>query len=904
MDIGNHGFVNGEGRGKPSAGVGMTNGLAGGMTNGLAKGSRDGVTNGMTNGLADGMVNGLTNGKSRENLVDGGTGKLGYSKSNKKHMRLKWFTCFAAFILVSTYFIMCMSPDSSVIAIDGTFNDWEGVPSTDIGVAVHSSEFGNSGLNVYLRMDGLFDGDNHNVTDGLYVFIDDKNETYGYNYGYKSYEYVVQFAGVNGEVVNTVCMEFDETTGKSFDWSGFINPYKGMSSRAVDGELEFEIRQFWLKSILINENLEYTFVSFDIYGNQDVLFSVYNDVYTGYNSNAYDVNDEETRAASNIPYSEGISIIDATVDKYALFNRAIVSTDINTAYYIPYEIIIYDEPVVVENDGSSNIESNEDNISEYNNVIERIDEISNIVTYNFSYSVGSWSIVRTSGGALVDMEYVDVVEIYDNGILFDDYCGLDIGEISVEFIGNISVVHMDKVSGVRSDLGGSGSLMLGSSQVNPLYNSSMDYNVTAFWTDDAPVIDGIVNETSWNGVGTYYVGVDNRSVMSYFSMNETRFFCAIIAVNDTNRETLDKCGIYFDPGNNRTRDPDENDKMLTVQSDNTTKYLKGDGNGWVSDIPPVNVTGASYLTDVNVSWEFSIGIEYMDEFNNFSATDEWIGFGFYVIDYDSGTEHWTMFPDYYYQGSSPSPDYPSKPDTWAHLFDGSSTAMSAYITSTAPTIDGTHGLGEWSDADTYTVDLTKDLTIYTMRDATYCYIALHYTSDGSSASTDVHAVYFDTAHDATTTPDADDKMMTIDGSDTITYWEGGFAGWSGASLPFAWDAAMGTTGGSRSSEFRMTLSELDENGLFSDDDEVIGFGCYGRSEGPGGGNDYWTWWPDNYYAGGSPLVQYADKPDTWGDLVYIAVIPEFNEYVVMFMVPVFVGLVSYYRKRKGRGGDV
>jgi len=219
------------------------------------------------------------------------------------------------------------------------------------------------------------------------------------------------------------------------------------------------------------------------------------------------------------------------------------------------------------------------------------------------------------------------------------------------------------------------------------------------------------------------------------------------------------------------------------------------------------------------------------------------------------------------------------PDHWADLYDGNSTDMNAtFNTNPSPTINGVLASGEWDDADTYTVDLTEDIKIYTMRDNTYVYVAMEALDDTVSDSRDRGYTYFDCDHDATANPDVNDKQIVYYGTSGPTYREGDGSTWQITTMPTGWAVARGMTSGHRSYEFRARITDLNETGNFWNCSSEIGFGCCARCYGGGAGNTH-IWYPDNYHGGGGGLTLYHYKPDTWGDLHYgvcVSIPPQIN----------------------------
>lgn len=105
-----------------------------------------------------------------------------------------------------------------------------------------------------------------------------------------------------------------------------------------------------------------------------------------------------------------------------------------------------------------------------------------------------------------------------------------------------------------------------------------------------------------------------------------------------------------------------------------------------------------------------------------------------------------------------------------------------------------------------------------------------------------------------------------------------------------WNATKGNSSGHRGYEFKIPLTELNMTGEFWQSGDLIGFGCYVYNNETT--NDYWIWWPGQYYAGNNPSTTYHNKPDEWGDLS----IPEFNVPIaILGVIPLVIILI---RKRR------
>lgn len=425
----------------------------------------------------------------------------------------------------------------------------------------------------------------------------------------------------------------------------------------------------------------------------------------------------------------------------------------------------------------------------------------------------------------------------------------------------------------------------------PLYNASVDYKMTAFWTEEVPTIDGVVNETAWNGVGIYHVN-ETKSITIYTSMDSENLYVAVISNNDTYQEANDYCAVFIDIGHNETTSPDADDVMIAQAYGGAVSHYVGNGADWTYLTLPdgCNCSSNSSTTDSRVSWEFKIPVVYLNAYGNFNTTDSFVGFGVQIMD-GTGYYH-TTYPDYYVEGAIP-PMY-LMPNYWGDLYDGSITDMGAFYTSSTPTIDGTLSTNEWDDADTYTVDLTKDMDVLTMRDDTYVYVAIYSPDDTTTNLGDVGYVYFDCDHDASSNPDANDKMLRNDSN--VVYYEGDGSVWQTTTLPTGWSCMRGLTSSYRSYEFRVPISDLNETGGFWQDGDEVGFGCCLFNAGAPI-DRFWVWYPDNYYQGFAPPIVYHNKPNTWGDLQFTH-IPEVNDVIVLVVCLLVMNVILFGKNRR------
>ena len=815
------GFTNGMGKSKPvfnPEGFINGNSKSDGFTNGMGGGSEKGMTNGMGGGFTNGM------------------GESGIKPKNVFHKKQSiWRRIIPIFIVLimvgSAMFLFTdESSDSSIVKIDGEFGEWNNY--TDIGFADIQFIDAEKSLYIGMERENIFMGDG-NRTESYLIFINDKTSEDGYYLAYDTYEYYIDVFGTNNKTKDARGYQFDSTRDKN-DWNGYSSRYHYFSISRVNDVNHMELR---LNSIQIGRtelsDLDFLIYHFDTNGDYEYSQILDYDVMTGKGI-------EDTRVQPHMYWKHN-------------FNEN--TLEIHTEYSLAYSSIDYNIRIVEEEDELPVIEvENPEGEIVQEPVVQphtsrvheqKIKGTKLTITYDFTpqdviWQCGGTIINSTANATLGD----DGFKIYNlNHTIVE--CKLE-GDFGIQYI---------QEGSTRNNL-----LSLGLPPSISSYNESVYYKMIAAWTDTPPTIDGVIDESAWNGMGTYHVN-ETKEMRIHASMNDTYLFLGIESLNDTSLENNDQCSVYFDTGQNKTSSPDLNDFKIEYNNDGTTKYYVGDTVGWTQIGVSPDVTIVNSTTDGHNSWEFRIHSDYLNYYGWFDSPEDWIGFGVFSIDYDSGTNHYTYFPDNYNTGTL-NTSHANTPSKWSELYDGSSTDMTAIYTSgTVPTIDGTLSANEWDDADIYTVDLTEDIKIYTMRDSTYVYIALESFGDTNLDTGDRARVYFDCDHDATVDPDANDKMYQR--NDGEFYYEGD-GGWSSTTKPSGWSSARSTTSGYRSWEFRVTISELNETGDFWKYGDEIGFGCEvydGQSE-----NEFWVWYPDNYYSGEIPSTQYNMKPDTWGDL--------------------------------------
>lgn len=231
---------------------------------------------------------------------------------------------------------------------------------------------------------------------------------------------------------------------------------------------------------------------------------------------------------------------------------------------------------------------------------------------------------------------------------------------------------------------------------------------------------------------------------------------------------------------------------------------------------------------------------------------------------------------------------------------GTISKMTAYVTTQSINIDGILTESAWEDvADNYTVDLTEDIKIFTMRNSTSLLVGIISLDDEDETGYDFSEIYFDCDHDGTTQPDTNDKKYKADSTDI--YYEGTGSGWCSTTIPDGWDGEKSSTDGATSYEFMCELSDLNEAGNFDANGETVGFGVYVKSGELVLGDTRHIFYPDAYNKGVSPTVDYRDKPDTWSDVEYI---PEINDVVVLVSALLILNMAILYKRRRNEGKDV
>jgi len=228
---------------------------------------------------------------------------------------------------------------------------------------------------------------------------------------------------------------------------------------------------------------------------------------------------------------------------------------------------------------------------------------------------------------------------------------------------------------------------------------------------------------------------------------------------------------------------------------------------------------------------------------------------------------------------------------------GTDSLLQAFVLSNAVTIDGaiyTTG-NEWSDADSYTCDLTKDMKVYAKQDGTDLYIAVQMLDDPCSPPPvqEYAEIAFDTSENGGTAPQTDDKKFRISGGNATDYKEGNGTAWV-AGTPPTWSGKLGCANGDVCYEFQIAMSAI--FGALPPKNKQVGFIAHGFDF---GATKYHIWYKPTpvYELATTPTTEYCDNPSTWGDLQ----LPELSA-ILMIAVPIVVPilLLIVRIKRKGK----
>jgi tetratricopeptide (TPR) repeat protein len=219
---------------------------------------REGLTpsgriNGLINGIESakrGLINGLTNGV-------GMTNGLGSLRFRREEMLGRWKLflpiVFALLLLGSTFFVSIEPETGGRIQIDGSIDDWSGIPVTESRQSptlnpnvdiIETGVYDDSGfLTYYVQVMGtMLQGNGNDLQDTIFIFIDmDRNGATGYRLEGLGADRMIEIFGLDNAVTQAVMTEFDSSRS-SDDWNGWFNP-RTVTAVADSSYLEVEI--YW-----------------------------------------------------------------------------------------------------------------------------------------------------------------------------------------------------------------------------------------------------------------------------------------------------------------------------------------------------------------------------------------------------------------------------------------------------------------------------------------------------------------------------------------------------------------------------------------------------------------------------------------------------------------------------------
>ncbi|MFQ5883475.1 MAG: hypothetical protein ACE5IO_00070, partial [Thermoplasmata archaeon] len=231
-----NGLTNGRGRtnGLVNGLPGRVNGLTNGLVNGL--GRVNGVTNGLVNGLQSirmGLTNGVTNGLGLTNGL--GSGKF-FRETKRYRWKVLLVPLIALFLLAVPLLMPATTPPGSQwrIRIDASFSDWDNVIRTEvrsdqtidpnIDLIEVSIEDNDNYLSFFIQVRGtILQGDVQGRTADVFeIFLDvDRRSDTGYEISDMGADFLVQIAGVGGQVEIARLSEFDPLKSPR-DWNSWI----------------------------------------------------------------------------------------------------------------------------------------------------------------------------------------------------------------------------------------------------------------------------------------------------------------------------------------------------------------------------------------------------------------------------------------------------------------------------------------------------------------------------------------------------------------------------------------------------------------------------------------------------------------------------------------------------------
>ncbi|MFO7618777.1 MAG: hypothetical protein R6W91_03885, partial [Thermoplasmata archaeon] len=196
------------------------------------------------------------------------------------------------------------------------------------------------------------------------------------------------------------------------------------------------------------------------------------------------------------------------------------------------------------------------------------------------------------------------------------------------------------------------------------------------------------------------------------------------------------------------------------------------------------------------------------------------------------------------------------------------------------TVDGIMDEAEWTAP---TTSLTKttlitngwNLTIRTFFNVTTLFVGVEFCGDITMSPNDWCELAFDSDHDATAAPDAQDMKIvakgTTAGADSYSLWYGNGAAWiqfsDNTGTPNPWPAGFAADGELSATnityEFQVPIASAWGTATPSKG-AIAGFTVHAFGQ----GDNIHIWWPDNQGSGINPTTEYCNNPSTWGDIIY------------------------------------
>jgi hypothetical protein len=811
------GFTNGVGRGFTDEGVGFTNGFGGGFVNGAGRGFING------NGQKCGV--GCASRATAKSSISDIRSRL---KREDKAQRARAVVALAiAIILTATVpqIAMEISNTASQIAIDGLFNDWEGLPMyQDIATDVKNPhidivEYGrydaNGILYIYIAgADTLLHGNGTRHDTVVLMIENDGIRTTGYQSKGLGYDMMIKVSGYGGRIIS---MSENDFYGDNSDWGGWHN--RGQPKVSVkDNQMEFKVI-CGKKDVVV---VDAYFISAD--GEVEQIDCLLSANYVGYRVYQYGIADYcvgiGTNAITYLSMTCDASIVNITSIRFTMLGTADDSSfgrftlkddaDVEVGHgFVNQGILEIDANITLLQNNTRNytlsanlLENESGNTfllyveSGYDFGGSRIIPKLYEMYRNYTYIGYAPSEIRIDGG-FAEWDLARPPREDDGAINWerlsvcasDSYYENDEYSMAIRYYGSVLAGDIIPIA-IESGNGSSG--------------GAVENNTDVWIIPEDPITGEDILRVSIGGDRRVEIcGKEGRITKSVFSILNGQNWMEVGAVDSYCNEN----NIEFTTTNITVNDYD----VIRVESsnwyDNTTYYNH---------------------THTNTALEFG-ELESLSPVNPMGDINELHGYGM--------------------------------------------------NTSSPITIDGQIVEAGWADASTcqYIVDNTQDWKIFSQRDSTYQYIGI-FAIETTINADDSANVYFDTWNAENTSPNNSSykriEITGTNGAGTITYYVGSGSGWSSSSLPSGWDAEISQTnyGGTnyRTYEFKMPLSDLNASNRFDALHETIGIGILVRdykSSNPGAHN-YWNWYPDAYYSGSTPTTQYMDKPDTWADLVY------------------------------------